>query len=150
MPSHCTYCKLASYLYRANWCQSLSKYIAPKYTVKKSAHDIQNPDQQAVNDDTAHYEIFHLRLYAIAAQNSQDIIQCQEPLYQTRITTCLNDHGIIHKISVAEWLIWRQKFKRPIHLPKRPMLFVSCLCEPMIYAQCVNRFRRTDGSQKLP
>ena len=54
-------------------------------------------------------KFFHLRLYAIAAQNSQDIIQCQEPLYQTRITTCLNDHGIIHKISVAEWLIWRQK-----------------------------------------
>lgn len=79
---------------------------------KQSAHDIQNPDQQAVNDDTAHYEIFHLRLYAIAAQNSQDIIQCQEPLYQTRITTCLNDHGIIHKISVAEWLIWRQKIQK--------------------------------------
>ncbi|OOR84486.1 hypothetical protein [Moraxella canis] len=75
---------------------------------QQSTSDLQDSDHESTDQKAADHEILHLRLYAIAAQNSEGIAQCEELLYQAHIAACLSEHGVIHKISVAEWLIERQ------------------------------------------
>lgn len=87
-----------------HYLHKLSQNTPPQ----QSTSDLQDSDHESTDQKAADHEIFHLRLYAIAAQNSEGIAQCEELLYQARIAACLSEHGVIHKISVAEWLIERQ------------------------------------------
>lgn len=75
---------------------------------RMDANDMTNPkdasgDEQPVDDA----RLVHVLMYAIAAQHRPAIEPClSHSLLHARISSCLIEQGVRHKLVSGEWLVW--------------------------------------------